>query len=67
MGKTERGKRKKLVAIGHAAGLRLAVRTMVFASKHQVALVDATINAPVTVVLPERVVGELCPQQGSTL
>ena len=56
VGKTKRGKGTKLMAIADAAGLPLAVHTDA-ASPHEVTLVEATVDALVTMRLPERLVG----------
>jgi transposase len=57
VGKTKRGKGTKLMAIADATGLPLAVHTA-SASPHEVTLVEATVDAIVTVGLPERLVGD---------
>jgi transposase len=57
VGKTKRGKGTKLMVIADAAGLPLAVHTDA-ANPHEVTLVDATIDATVTVGRPERLVGD---------
>jgi transposase len=57
VGKTKRGKGTKLMAIADAAGLPLAVHTA-SASPHEVTLVESTIDAMLTIGLPERLVGD---------
>jgi transposase len=57
VGKSRRGKGRKLMAIADAAGLPLAVHTA-SASPHEVTLVHATIDATVTWGLPERLAGD---------
>jgi len=57
VGKTKRGKGTKLMAIADAAGLPLAVHTA-SARPHEVTQVVATVDATVTVGLPERLVGD---------
>jgi transposase len=57
VGKTKRGKGTKLMAIADATSLPLAVHTD-SASPHEVTLVEATIDATVTIGLPQRLVGD---------
>lgn len=57
MGKTKRGKGTKLMAIANAHGLPVAVHTA-SASRYFVTLVEATVDATVTLGLPERLVGD---------
>ena len=57
MGKTKRGNGTKRMAIADATGLPLAVHTA-SASPLEVTLVEATVDATVTVGLPKRLVGD---------
>lgn len=57
VGKTQRRIGMKLMAVADAAGLALAVHTD-SASPHEVTLGDATIDAIVTVGLPEQFAGD---------
>jgi hypothetical protein len=57
VGKTKRGKGTKRMAIADAAGLPLAVHPA-SANLYFVTLVEATLDAIVTVGLPERLIGD---------
>jgi hypothetical protein len=57
VGTTKRGKGTKLLAVADRAGLPLAVHTA-SAPPHEVTLVPATLAAPFTTTLPERLVGD---------
>lgn len=57
VGKTKRGKGTKLMAIADAAGLPVALHTD-SANPHEVTLVEATVDATVTLGLPRRLVGD---------